>query len=167
MFSVELLPDAATEASVRDDWDRLLGADLPSSGRNPAPSNRPHVTLAVRDSLDPWVFGGVSDLLPIPLELGGLLVLGRRDRFILARHVVVTSALLECHWAVSVLAGRPEPRYLNTGPDRWTPHVTLARGLTAQRLATALRTIRAANIVGEATGLRVWNADERTVTTLR
>lgn len=167
MFSVELLPDAETEDSVRADWDRLLGADLPSSGRNPAPSNRPHVTLAVRDSLEPSAFATVAGLLPIPLELGGILVLGRRDRFILARHVVVTSALLECHRAVSELAGSPEPRYLNTGPDRWTPHVTLARGLTAVRLATALRIIRAPHTVGEATGLRVWNAGDRTVTTLR
>ena len=51
MFSVELVPDAAIEAAVRADWDRLRRADLPNSGRNPSPSNRPHVTLAVRDEL--------------------------------------------------------------------------------------------------------------------
>ncbi|WP_345800063.1 hypothetical protein AAIB33_11325 [Microbacterium sp. AZCO] len=45
--------------------------------------------------------------------------------------------------------------------------MTLARGLTAMRLAVALRTVKAANLMGEATGLRVWNAEARTITTLR
>ncbi|WP_243074099.1 2'-5' RNA ligase family protein [Microbacterium sp. SS28] len=166
MFSVELTLDAETEASVRDDWDRLLAADLPSSGRNPSPSNRPHITVAVRDRLDAVAFTRVAALLPIRLELGGALLLGHRERYVLARHVVVSAALLDLHRAVADLAGRPEPRYSNTGPDRWTPHVTLARGLTAMRLATALRTIRAANVVGEAVGLRVWDAEARTITTL-
>ncbi|HET6300412.1 2'-5' RNA ligase family protein [Microbacterium sp.] len=167
MFSVELVLDPETESTVREDWDRLLAADLPSAGRNPAPSNRPHVTLAVRDDLEPSVFTGVADLLPVTLELGGTLLLGHRDRFILTRHIVVNRALLDVHLAVADLAGPPEPRYSNTLPDRWTPHVTLARGLTATRLATALRLISHRHVVGEATGLRVWNAEERIVTTLR
>jgi hypothetical protein len=167
MFSVELLLDAESETSVREDWDRLLVAGLPSSGRNPAPSNRPHVTLAVRDTLEPAAFANVAGLLPIPLELAGIVLLGHPGRYILARHVVVSSALLNCHRVVSTLAGRPEPRYLNTGVDRWTPHVTVARGLTAARLADALRTIRGPNTRGQATGLRVWNAEERVVTALR
>jgi len=167
VFSVELVLDPETERAVREDWDRLLAADLPSAGRNPAPSNRPHVTLAVRDHLDPSVFAGVASLLPVRIELGGVLLLGHRDRFILTRHIVVNRGLLEVHGAVAELAGTPEPRYSNTLPDRWTPHVTLARGLTATRLATALRLIPHRHIVGEATGLRVWNAEERVVTTLR
>lgn len=167
VFSVELVPDAELDRAFREDWDRLLGADLPSSGRNPAPSNRPHVTLAVRERLDPSVFAGIAAMLPIPLELGGVVVLGHRERFVLARHVVVTAALLEIHRAVAELAGPPQPRYSNTGPDRWTPHVTLARGLTALRLGTAMHTIRAHDLRGQATGLRVWDAEERRVTTLR
>ncbi|MEU1971062.1 2'-5' RNA ligase family protein [Microbacterium sp. NPDC019599] len=166
MFSVELLLDPETEAAVREDWDRLLAADLPSSGRNPAPSNRPHITLAVRDRVEPSAFAGLVDRLPVRLELGGTLLLGHRERFVLTRQVVVSAALLSLHREVASIAGPPEPRYTNTGPDRWTPHVTLARGLTTFRLATALRTIRAAHVVGEATGLRVWNAEERVVTTL-
>lgn len=167
MFSVELLPDAAMDRAVRDDWDRLLGADLPSSGRNPAPSNRPHLTLAVRDQLDPSAFAGLADLLPISLELGGIVLLGHRDRYVLARHVVVSSTLLAVHRAVADIAGRPEPRYTNTGVDRWTPHITLARGLTSARLATAMRLIKAPNIVGEAVGARVWDAEARSVSTIR
>ncbi|WP_426321199.1 2'-5' RNA ligase family protein [Microbacterium sp. E-13] len=166
MFSVELLPDAELDRTVREDWDLLLGADLPSAGRNPAPSNRPHVTLAVRDRLEPSAFADIGSMLPIPLELGGVVLLGHKNRYVLARHVVVTAPLLAVHRAVAERAGRPEPYYSNTGIDRWTPHLTLARGLTADRLATALRFIRAANVVGQATGARVWDAETRTVTTL-
>lgn len=166
MFSVELIPDAVLDRAVREDWDRLLGADLPSAGRNPAPSNRPHVTLGVRERLEPSAFSGIAAMLPLPLELGGVVLLGHRDRYVLARHVVVTARLLDIHRRVAEIAGRPEPRYSNTGPDRWTPHITLARGLTAMRLATAMRLIKAPNLVGEAIGLRVWDAETRAVTTL-
>ena len=167
MFSVELIPDAELDGAVRGDWDRLLGADLPSSGRNPAPSNRPHMTLAVRDRLDPSAFDGIADLLPVALELAGVVLLGHRDRYVLARHVVVSAPLLAIHRVVAEIAGRPEPHYSNTGIDRWTPHITLARGLTAARLATAMREIKAPNLVGQATGARVWDADARRVTTIR
>jgi hypothetical protein len=167
VFSVELIPDAEIDRAVREDWDRLLGSDLPSSGRNPAPSNRPHVTLAVRERLDPAVFAGLAEMLPVGLDLGGVLLLGHRDRYVLARQVIVSSALLTVHRAVAELAGRPEPRYSNTGVDHWTPHITLARGLTAVRLATAMRTIRAPHLSGQATGARVWDAENRRVTTIR
>ncbi len=167
MFSVELTPDPEIDRAIRDDWDRLLGADLPSSGRNPAPSNRPHVTLAVRERLEPSAFAGIGEMLPIPLELGGVLLLGHRDRYVLTRQVVVTSALLDAHRVVAEIAGRPEPRYSTTAIDRWTPHITLARGLTAQRLATAMRTIKAPHVSGEAVGARVWDAEARRVSTIR
>jgi len=167
VFSVELIPDAELERAVREDWDRLLGADLPSSGRNPAPSNRPHLTLAVRDRVEPSAFAGIAGMLPVPLELGGVVLLGHKDRYVLARHVVVSARLLDVHRAVAAIAGRPEPRYSNTGIGRWTPHITLARGLTAARLATAMRLIKAPNVVGEATGARVWDAEARRVTTIR
>jgi hypothetical protein len=167
VFSVELIPDAELDRAVRDDWDRLLGADLPSSGRNPAPSNRPHVTLAVRDRVDPAAFAGIAEMLPVALELAGFVLLGHRDRYVLARHVVVSAPLLAVHRVVAEIAGRPEPRYSNTGIDRWTPHITVARGLTAARLATAMRLVKAPNVVGQATGARVWDAEARRVTTIR
>ncbi len=166
VFSVELLPDPELDRAVREDWDRLLGADLPSSGRNPAPSNRPHLTLAVRDGLEPSAFAGITDMLPIAVELGGVVILGHRNRYVLARHVVVTAPLLAVHRTVAELAGTPQPHYSNTGIDRWTPHMTLARGLTAERLAKAMRLIRAPNLIGQAIGARVWDADARTVTML-
>ena len=167
MFSVELIPDAELDRAVRDDWDRLLAADLPSSGRNPAPRASCADGCSVRDRLDPSEFAGIADLLPVALELAGVVLLGHRDRYVLARHVVVSGPLLAIHRVVAEIAGRPEPHYSNTGIDRWTPHITLARGLTAARLATAMREIKAPNIVGQATGARVWDADARRVTTIR
>lgn len=166
MLSVELLLDEESERVVRRDWSRLGDAGLPSAGRNPAPSNRPHVTIAVRDELDPHGFDAVGRMLPVPMELGGILVFGHRDRFILTRQVVVTPELLELHRRAAELAGAPGPRYANTAPGRWTPHVTLARRLETTQVGIALRAIRAPQRVGQATGLRVWNAVTRTVTTV-
>ena len=116
MFSVELIPDDEIDRVVREDWDRLLGADLPSSGRNPAPSNRPHVTLAVREHLEPPAFAGIAEMLPVPLELGGVLLLGHRDRYVLTRQVVVTSALLEIHRVVAEASGNPFLRAADPSP---------------------------------------------------
>jgi hypothetical protein len=36
--TVELLPDAALDAAVRDAWARLAAAGLPSLGRHPHPT---------------------------------------------------------------------------------------------------------------------------------
>ena len=89
MFSAELLFDPDSEQSVRDDWARLLDAGLPSAGRHTAPSNRPHITLVVREWMDAAALAPLADSLPIRLDLGGVLLFGHRDRFVLARQVVV------------------------------------------------------------------------------
>jgi len=43
VHSIELLFDRDTEAAIRQIWDGLATADIPSQ----APAGRPHVTLAV------------------------------------------------------------------------------------------------------------------------
>ena len=167
MFSVELIPDAATERAVTDDWSRLAAAGLPSAGRNPSPSNRPHVTLAVRAVVDPAALVGIDDLLPLPLELGGMLLFVHPGGVVVTRQVVVTAPLLELHRAVSERLGPPEARYATSAPDRWSPHVTLARRVAPDRLAAVLETVDSRPLPGEAIGLRVWDAQERVITTLR
>ena len=167
MFSVELVPDAAIEAAVRDDWARLERAELPNSGRNPSPSNRPHVTLAVRDELAAEIVRGAEEHLPLPLELSGILLFPRRRGVVVARHVVVSGALLALHRGIAERLGAPPPRYANTAVGRWTPHFTLARSVPSAELASVLATIEAEHVVGEAVGLRVWDAAARTITTLR
>ena len=167
VFSVELVPDDTVDRAVREDWSRLIGAGLPSSGRNPAPSNRPHITVAVRDHVEPAVLADMADLLPLPLELGGVLLFGRSPRLVLTRQVVVGAQLLAFHAAVARRIGPPEPHYANTAPDRWSPHLTLARGLDADRLARALQEVELPQVRGEAVGLRVWDAAAKRITTLR
>lgn len=166
MFSVELLLDDAAERAVRDDWTRLVDAGLPSSGRNPAPTNRPHVTFAVRDDIRLTSLAGLGAALPLRIELSGLLVFGGAARSVVARHVVASVALLEFHRTVAARLGPPEPRYSNTAPDRWSPHITLARGLDAEQLARAMRAIGAPFSGGEATVLRLWDASAKTATLL-
>ena len=167
MFSVELVPDASAERAVLDDWAALQAAGLPNSGRNPSPSNRPHVTVAVREHVDTDALTGAEDLLPVPLELGGLLLFRHSRNVVVTRHVVVTTELLALHREIAARLGPPGPRYANTGPGRWTPHVTLARSVTPELLPQVLDAIAAPHIVGQATGLRVWDASAKAITTLR
>lgn len=167
MFSVEILLDPVSEAAVREQWTRLVEAGLPSAGRQTAPSNRPHITLAVRERVDAAAFAPVGDSLPFGLELGGVLLFGHRDRFVVTRQVVVSTRLLDLHRHVAEIAGPPEPAYANTAPDQWTPHVTLARRVPAAQVAEALGVLDPRPIAGRATGLRVWDAATKTVTTLR
>ncbi|WP_446723936.1 2'-5' RNA ligase family protein, partial [Microbacterium sp. CPCC 204701] len=101
VFSVELLLDEAAERAVRDDWARLIDAGLPSSGRHLAPTNRPHVTIAVRDDPRLDALDGLAAALPLRVELSGLLVFGGATRAVLTRHVVASAALLEFHREVA------------------------------------------------------------------
>lgn len=167
MFSVELVPDAATERAVTDDWAALRAAGLPDAGRNPSPSNRPHITLAVRDHVDPAVLADLADLLPLPIELGGLVLFPHARSVVVARQVVVTTRLLALHATVAERLGPPGPRDLHTAIDRWTPHVTLARRVPAERMGEVLTAIAAPLTRGEGVGLRVWDAEAKVVTTLR
>ena len=166
MFSLELIPDAATDAAVRAEWDRLVAADLPSAGRHSGPSNRPYVTLAVRDHMDAGALQPLAAMMPVPLELGGVLVFGRGDRFVLSRAVVMTRQLLDLHRAAASAVGGGNGTYANTEPDRWSPHITLARRLDANALRRALGVLELSPVSGAAQALRVWDATEKRVTAI-
>ncbi|MFS0865779.1 2'-5' RNA ligase family protein [Microbacterium sp. 179-B 1A2 NHS] len=58
VVSIELLLDEATERAVRAEWAALAAAGLSSLGRHPSPSNRPHVTLLVRERVPVAALGG-------------------------------------------------------------------------------------------------------------
>ena len=162
-----MLPDAATERAVRGEWARLAEAGLPSLAAHTAPSNRPHVTVAVRDGVDPRDCEPLVSLLPTRLELGGVLLFGGSGRFVLVRQVVMTAALLDIHRAVAAAVGPAGERHANTAPDRWTPHVTLGRRLDASQVSVALQILDPSPVVGALEGLRVWDAAAKVVTTLR
>lgn len=167
MFSVELVPDADIDRAITEDWAALRAAGLPDAGRNPSPSNRPHLTLAVRDHVDTAALGGIADLLPLPLELGGLVLFPHGRTVVVARQVIATAELLALHAAVADRLGPPGARYGHTEVDHWTPHLTLARRLPAERMGDALAAIAAPQTRGAAVGLRVWDAQAKAVTTLR
>lgn len=170
MFSVEMLPDDDVDTAVRGDWQRLIDAGLPSARRHPSETNRPHVTLAVRDVLPEDAVARLTALgeeLPPVCRLGGAVVFPARDRFVLARPIVMTAALLRFHADVVDLIGAPPEDYAVTAQDRWTPHVTLARRMTAEQVGQALAVVGAASLDGRFSGLRLWDAEQKLVTVLR
>jgi 2'-5' RNA ligase len=160
VHSVELVLDDDTDQQIRTQWNQLSAVGLPSQARHTAPSNRPHVTLALAgtlDAADGTRLTGVAALLPLPTTLGGLLVFGAH-RYVLARLVVPSAALLELQAAVSAAMSDPVDPHGTFAAGQWTPHVTVARRLTAEQLAeavTALGEVQA--ITGAATRTRRWD----------
>ena len=143
MQSVELLLDPATDTRVRDQWQLLVEAGLPSQARHTGPTNAPHVTLAVRDAVDLAAeprLREVAATLPLPVRLGPVAVFGRH-RYVLVLLLVVDTRLLALHAAVAAALGRHGLGDPLTEPGRWTPHVTLARGLGAVEVGRALEAL--------------------------
>lgn len=161
--TVELLPDAVTDAVVRAQWQALLAAGLPSQARHTGATNAPHVTLgvctAVPQTVEPRLAVAVAGL-PVPLRLGGLVVFGDRRR-VLACLVVPTPELLTLHAEVSaVLDGCPGQRDL-LAPGRWTAHITLARGLREDQLGAALVACAGEEVDGSAVAARRYDGEAR------
>jgi 2'-5' RNA ligase len=161
--SVELLLDPALDAHVREQWQALARAGLPSLAANTA--GAPHITLAAAD--DPFpagveeaLPGAVADL-PVAVRLGGLLLFGSGP-IILVRTVTPSARLLALQARVCEAmadASRVSPL---TRPDRWSPHVTLARGLRPddlERAVTALAPL--AEVDGVAVSARRWDSGAR------
>jgi hypothetical protein len=100
VHSIELLFDADTEAEIRRQWDALAAAGLPSAAQNPSPTNRPHVTLAVAERIDPDADADLRSLAGLPLEcrVGAPMLFGGVPT--LVRLIVPTAALLTLHRAV-------------------------------------------------------------------
>lgn len=162
VHSIELLFDPETEATIREIWDALSGAGIPSQ----APAGRPHVTLAVADRIPEEadaLLHPLTQRLPLGCAVGASLLLGRSSA-ILARLVVPTAALLGYHAEVHRLSGgllAPAPAP-NSLPGNWTPHVTLARRVGGPALSRALRIAgRPPVIEGSFAGLRHWNGDKK------
>jgi hypothetical protein len=162
MRSIEVTFDPATDAAIRADWAALAEAGLPSLASHTSASNRPHISLAVGPDLDP---GAAEAFRALPLELrfaGYVTFTPRHGIHVLARSVIVSRSLLELHTSVhTTLSGALDI----TLPDRWTPHVTLARRLTPEQLAAALAVLPAASD-GLVTGARLWDNETRALTTL-
>jgi hypothetical protein len=165
LHSLEGLLDPATDAEVRREWAALADAGLPSQAKHQGVTNAPHVTLSVATGVPGFVESGVAretaPLLPVTVRLGPLLVMGSM-RFVLARLVVPSDALLRLHAAVvQVMSAAPDvPEVVR--PGRWTPHVTLARGLGSRQVGDALAVLgRTQTLEGSLETVRRWDPTTR------
>lgn len=169
MDSVELLLDESGEELIRQDWMKLLGAGLPSQARHTAASNRPHVTLLAAPSVPADHDAALSDLaraLPLEAQSAGLVTFRTERGFVLARLVVVGGSLLELHRKVhAVLPNLPKVAPTSF-PDRWVPHITLARGLGAEQLALAVELVAPDPGPLTLAHLRRWDSHQKTTTAL-
>jgi 2'-5' RNA ligase len=162
VHSIELIFDRDTEAAIRHIWEGLAGAGIPSQ----APASRPHVTLAVAESIAPDVdelLGAVAQRLPLRCAVGAPVLFGRAN-VVLARLIVPTSELLALHAEVHRLCLphlAPAPM-ANSLPGQWTAHVTLARRVAGHQLGRALRVAaRPSQIDGRFAGLRRWDGNKK------
>ncbi len=161
--SVELVLDEELDRLVREEWELLVAAGLPSQARHTGESNAPHVTLGVADEvIDESALAAVDYGIGSRLLLGGLLVFPGRT-FVLSRAVVPSLHLLRSHRGVQeAMAGLPgRPPHL--GPDGWTPHVTLARRLDGAQLGAAMAVLagRPRELAGTVRAARRWDSEAR------
>lgn len=169
MDSVELLLDSYSEDLVRRDWQMLADAGLPSQAQHTAASNRPHITLLAAPVIPAGydaVLSTLGEVLPLRAHNAGLVVFRTGRRQVLARLVVVSGALAALHGSVhQALAGVPAPAG-NCLPDRWLPHITLARGMSAAQTAQALELLAPDHGKLWLGGLRRWDSHAKTTTAL-
>ena len=168
VHSVELLFDADADAAIRRLWDDLANAGVRSQAGHKAPSNRPHVTLAVAETMDSAVDDALRPVLsrlPLRCTIGAPMLFGRRD-FTLVRLVVPSSELLSLHAEVhsACLPHMPSGPLPHSQPGQWTPHVTLARRVPAAQLQSAL-TVQSVSRELSATviGIRHWDGNAKIV----
>jgi hypothetical protein len=162
VHSVELVFDPDTEAAIRQIWDELRDAGIPSQ----SPASRPHVTLTVAERIDPAVDGLLASLVdrfPLRCIVGAPLLFGRSTA-IVTRLVVPTAELLAVHAEVHRLCLPhllPGPM-ANSLPGHWTGHVTLARRVGPAHLARAVRIGgRPSEISGSFAGVRRWDGNSK------
>lgn len=163
--SVELLLGDDLDVVVRRQWDRLAAAGLSSQGRIRSATNRPHVTLFVAQSVPRELDAAVRDAVgsaAVLLRLGGVVVFGGRHAT-LARLVVPSVELLGLHARVFDVLGRCPGIPGHLRPGEWTPHVTLARRMPADRIGAAVLAVHDApsDPAGPAAAVRRWDGDAR------
>lgn len=165
MRSIELVFDDATESAITADWSRLAAAGLPSLASHTAPSNRPHITLAAGGGLlVPDTLGVFRGTLPLDVAFSGVQVFsGGRYKYVLARSVVLSTALTELHRDLHANIGGAVALTL---PGAWTPHVTLARRVTGEQLGRALDLLELP-FEGRIEGARLWDSSTKSVTALQ
>jgi len=166
VHSVEALFDRDTDAAVRRIWDDLTEAGVRSQAAHTSPSNRPHVTLSVAETMDETVDDALRPLLrrlPLNCMIGAPMLFGRRD-FTLVRLIVPSVELLSLHAEVhnACLPHMPAGPLPHSESGQWTPHVTLARRVPAGQLNSALTLKSVGHPLSAAiVGLRHWDGNAK------
>jgi 2'-5' RNA ligase len=164
-YALEFFFDDEADAAVRELWQRLEFAGVPSLATRTHRRHRPHVSFAVAGSVPRRAraeLAGELGLLSLPalwLYTLGVFPTGARAIFLGA---VVDTELLAVHSAVhDVLAGKvtaPSAYYL---PGAWVPHCTLAHEVSLPELAKAFAALHPVRPV-RATVSEVGITDTRT-----
>lgn len=159
LHSLDLVLSPAHDALIRERWDALERAGLPSLARHRGSSNAPHVTVLSATHFEESVLQRARELfgplLPCALPVTGLVVLGRGP-WVLAEALAAPAAVLTAVEDFRALqTGNPEE------PRPWVPHVTLAKRMDAPAVARALEVLGAtpAPDALEVTALRRWNPE--------
>jgi 2'-5' RNA ligase len=161
--SVELLLDDRLDASVRREWRQVSGTGIRGQDAVRQVSNRPHITLAVAQHIDPETDLELQRGLLAPalqITLGGLVVFGGH-RKTLAHLVVPTAGLLSLQRTVFRLMHHSEGIPAHTHPGDWTPHVTLARRVLPEQIGTAICAVSATHLTGHAVSIRRWDGEAK------
>ena len=141
--SVELLLTPEAESAVVKAWRALLKNGLPSQARHTAPSNRPHVTLVAVPRLttdaESAVAAAVRGRLPVDATWGAVTFFGRGP-WVLVRLVDPGEAMRALQAAVARACDVPADT--TSTPERWKPHVTLARRVTPRDRRPILELVR-------------------------
>lgn len=140
-LALELGLAAEAERGVRELWDELERASVPSLATHPT-RIRPHVTLAVSE--DGAGLRRAAEVLsaliePVPVELVGPALFPTQPP-ILFLALAVTQRLLAMHQAVvEALDASGVDVWPHYRVGTWVPHCTLSMAVPADRLGDALR----------------------------
>ncbi|MUK02360.1 2'-5' RNA ligase family protein [Vibrio cholerae] len=162
--SVELLLDPSSDRFLREDWEALEAEGLPNQSRHQSSSNAPHITLAAATRIDDRYDERLAAVVDgqVPLVTAGFLVFPTRRSFVLARQIVAGDALTDLHRRVWGALDGVEGAVPTTASGAWTPHVTVAHGLSAEQLAAALGVLRNRPSEQLVAGIvRRWDAQEK------
>lgn len=130
------------DSAVRALWKRLDEAGVPSlSGRSHG-LHRPHVTFAHGSAISPTAREDLRTRLrrvyPPTLWLRHIGIFAGAGN-VLQLSATVDAELLAVHSTIhDALAGRVRNPSMTSLPGSWTPHCTLAKGLSADQLLTGL-----------------------------
>ncbi|UGT43169.1 2'-5' RNA ligase family protein [Nocardia yamanashiensis] len=142
-YALELFLDSAGDAAVRELWNRLEDAGLPSLATRSHGRHRPHVTLAVAEQFE--VDDRARSLLEqIPGTELTMPVLGAfpGEAAVLFLGVTSNAALLNAHAALhAAIASGSAGLWDHYRPGNWVPHCTLAMDLNGPTLMKAIKSL--------------------------